>query len=106
MIIDLTTPDYAVPTEILNNLKDIKRNENIDGIILTWREKEGNCGEYTVKIKYKVLGNNLPDKYFSTTWAVKFHLTNKSTVLFLRKYVEPEPSHGSWGPLESSQGYT
>jgi len=103
IIVDLTTSRYMVPAGILENQENIKLCKNIDGIILTWREKEIKCGSYSVKIKYRVLGN-LPDKYFSTTWAAEFRLTGNRPVFFLRKYVGPEPFHSTWGPEERFQG--
>ena len=100
LIVDLTRSRYKIP-KILANIKEIKICDNLDGIVLTWREDFVENENHSLRIKYKVLGN-VPDKYFSTTWAAEFH---KGPVFFLRKYVEPEPGHGKWGPEETRESY-
>jgi len=101
IIIDITRRGYKIPFEILNNLEKIIICENIDGIFLTWREdKVYSKKAHSLYIKYKSVGN-LPDRYFTTTWCAEFRVRESGTVFFLRKYIEPEPAHGEWGPEES-----
>jgi len=98
VILDLTRHDYKLP-KILANVSKIRDCDNIDGVALTWREDIIENDNHSVRIKYRCLGD-IPDKYFSTTWAAEFH---KEPVFFLRKYVEPEPKHGTWGPEEHAK---
>ena len=98
IVLDLTDRNYETP-QILSDMSKISTCDNIDGLALTWREDIVENENHSIRIKYKCLGN-IPDKYFSATWAAEFH---KGPVFFLRKYVEPEPKHGKWGPEETCQ---
>jgi len=98
VILDLTRHYYKLP-QILADVSKIRCCDNIDGVALTWREDIIENENHSVRIKYKCLGS-IPDKYFSTTWAAEFH---KGPVFFLRKYVEPEPKHGTWSPEEHAK---
>jgi len=98
VVLDLTRGKYETP-QILKNLNEIEVCNYLDGIVLTWREDFVDNENHSLQIKYKALGS-IPDKYFSTTWAAEFH---KGPVFFLRKYVEPEPAHGEWGPEETHE---
>lgn len=101
IIIDLTRKNHQKP-KLLENLKEIVFPKNVDGVVLTWREDFIEGERHSLRIKYKSLGK-IPDTYFTTTWAAEFFpSTNERGPAFaLRKYVEPEHSHGKWGPEET-----
>lgn len=105
VIVDITRKDYQKPV-VLRNLDKIKIGTNLDGVVLTWREDLVEGERHSLRIKYKSLGN-IKDKYFTTTWAAElFPPTQERGLVFaFRKYVEPEPQHGKWGPEESYQDY-
>lgn len=100
LVIDITRRNWKTPVEILSNLENIVVSQNMDGVVLTWRESRiPNDTEQSLFTKYKCLGN-MPDTYFSATLCAEFRVRKTGTVLFLRKYVEPEPAHGDWGLKE------
>lgn len=100
LIIDITTADYSSPN-ILKDLDRTRKSSGLDAVIFTWREDEIDGENHSLIAKYKTIGN-IDKKYFSVTYAAEFH---KGPVFFMRKYVEPEPTWGTWGPEESLEDY-
>ena len=100
LIIDITTADYSSPN-ILKDLDRIRKSSELDAVIFTWREDVIDGENHSLIAKYKTIGN-IDKKYFSVTYAAEFH---KGPVFFMRKYVEPEPTWGKWGPEESLEDY-
>lgn len=105
LIIDITRKNYRIPS-ILEALDQISIGSNLDSVVLTWREDVRDEKRHSLRIKYKSLGN-MKDTYFSTTWAAELcpPTKEKGAVFFLRKYIEPEPSQGGWGPEETFEEY-
>jgi hypothetical protein len=103
LIIDITTADYSSP-KILEDLDRTGKSSKLDAVIFAWREDIIDGENHSLRAKYKIVGN-IDKKYFSTTYAAEFHITNKGPVFFMRKFVEPEPSHGKWGPEENIEDY-
>jgi len=100
LIIDITTDDYA-PPKILKDLDRTRKSSGLNAVIFTWREDVIDGENHRLIAKYKTIGN-IDKKYFSVTYAAEFH---KGPVFFMRKYVEPEPTFGKWGPEESIEDY-
>jgi len=100
LIIDITTADYA-PPKILKDLDRTRKSSGLNAVIFTWREDVIDGENHRLIAKYKTIGN-MDKKYFSVTYAAEFH---KGPVFFMRKYVEPEPTFGKWGPEESIEDY-
>ena len=102
VIVDITRKDYGTPT-VLRDLDKITVGTSLDGVVLTWREDLVKGERHSLRIKYESLGN-INDKYFTTTWAAEFFppTQERGPVFALRKFVEPEPKHGKWGPEEKS----
>ena len=98
IVFDITRPDYKRPA-ISGEVSEIRNMPYIDGIILTWREDVIDKNGHSIRIKYKCQGE-IPDEYFSATWAIEIRKRSHGLVFFLKKYIEPEPSHGAWGPEE------
>jgi len=103
LIIDITTADYSSP-KILEDLDRTRKSRELDGVIFTWREDIIDGENHSLRVKYKIFGD-IEEKYFSVTYAAEFRITNKGPVFFMRKYVEPEPSCGKWGPEERIEDY-
>ena len=103
LIIDITTADYSSP-KILEDLDRTRKSSKLDAVIFTWREDIIDGENHSLKVKYKIFGD-IEEKYFSVAYAAEFHMTNKGPVFFMRKYVEPEPSCGKWGPEERIEDY-
>lgn len=99
LIIDITTADYA-PPKILKDLDGTRKSSRLNAVIFTWREDVIDGENHRLIAKYKTIGN-IDKKYFSVTYAAEFH----KDVFFMRKYVEPEPTFGKWGPEESIEDY-
>lgn len=100
LIIDITTTDYSSP-KILEDLDKTEKSSKLDAVIFTWREDIIDGEDHSLRAKYKTFGN-IDKKYFSVTYAAELH---KGPVFFMRKYVEPEPTFGKWGPEESIEDY-
>lgn len=100
VIIDITRKDYTTPA-IIENMDNVKIGNNLDGVVLTWRENLGEGEMYDLRVKYRSFGN-INEGYFTTTWAAMFcpPTRERGPVFFLRKYTEPEPQHGTWGSEE------
>jgi len=98
IVIDVTRPDYKRPA-VVREISKIGNMPYIDGIILTWREDVIDKNGHSIRIKYKCRGE-IPDEYFSVTWAIEIRKRPHGLVFFFRKYIEPESSHGAWGPEE------
>ncbi|MEN4006029.1 MAG: hypothetical protein PQ975_11855 [Methanobacterium sp.] len=108
LIIDITTAGYSSP-KILKELEgtrsssELGRSSELDAVIFTWREDIIDGKNHSLRVKYKIFGN-IDMKYFSVTYASEFHVTNKGSVFFMRKYIEPEPTV-EIGPVESVEHY-
>lgn len=103
LIIDITTSAYSRPT-ILNDLARTRVSSKLNGVVYTWREDIVDGENHDLIVKYETFGD-IDKVYFSTTYAAHFHVTNQGPVFFVRKYVEPEPSWGQPGPLETIEDY-
>lgn len=103
LIIDITTSAYSRPT-ILNDLARTIVSSELDGVVYTWREDIVDGENHDLIVKYETFGD-IDKVYFSTTYAAHFHVTSQGSVFFVRKYVEPEPTWGEWGPEESAKDY-
>lgn len=99
LIIDITTTGYS-PPKILKDLEGTRRGSKLDAVIFTWREDIIDGEDHSLRAKYKTFGN-IDKKYFSVTYAADFI----RAPFFMRKYVEPEPTFGKWGPEESIEDY-
>lgn len=101
IIVDVTRKNHQKP-RLLENLDKIVFPGDVDGVVLTWREDYIEGERHSLRIKYKSLGK-ISDTYFTTTWAAELFppTNNRGPAFALRKYVEPEPSHGKWGLEET-----
>ncbi|TSA54755.1 MAG: hypothetical protein D4R38_01820 [Dehalococcoidia bacterium] len=99
LIIDITTSTYSQPS-ILKELEKTRLSSNLDMVIYTWREDVAEGENHSLRVKYNAYGNS-DREYFSATFAAEFHVNNGEPVFFIRKYVEPEPIWGQFGPEES-----
>ncbi len=104
VIIDITREDYGTPV-VLRDLDKVVIGPNLDGGVLTWREDLVEGTRHSLRIKYESLGN-IDKDYFTTTWAAEFFppTQERGPAFALRKYTEPEPQHGEWGPEETCGG--
>lgn len=101
LVIDITRDDYnGPPSSVIHCAETIKLCENIDGVVLTWRELEDYGDKKSIVVKYQNIGN-IKRKYFTTTLRTEIVLQIGDITYFMRKYVEPEPTNGSWGKEES-----
>lgn len=100
---NITTDNYH-PPHILTELGWVEISSKLNTVIFTWREDIVNGDNHNLRIKHKTVGN-IADEYFSTTYASEFHMSDKGPVFFMRKYTEPEPTFGAWGPEESLKSH-
>lgn len=108
VVVDITRKDYSTPPfldelgETLDNLCNMLSSK-LDAVVLTWREDVIEGESHSLIAKYETFGN-IDKRYFSTTYAGEIHVTNVMA-FFFRKYVEPEPTWGTWGSEESAEEY-
>jgi len=100
LIVDITTDNYSSP-KILEDIDKTQVESPLDGVIFTWREDIIDGENHSLRAEYKTFGN-INKNYFSATYTAEFR---KGPVLFIRKYVEPEPTFGKWGPEETVEDY-
>jgi hypothetical protein len=100
LIIDVTREDFSIPM-VIGDLERIEKSSKLDVVVLTWREDITDGVNHSLKVKYRAIGN-IEHEYFSTTRATEIRVSDNKLVLFVRKYVEPEPTWGKWGPEETA----
>ena len=103
LIIDITTTSYSSP-KILKDLHRIRKSSKLDAVIFTWREDIIDGENHSLRVKYKVFGD-IEEKYFFTTYAAEFRITNKEPIFFMRKCSEPEPQVRVGGCEEGIEDY-
>lgn len=96
LVIDITQERYECP-KITHDLSLIDIGKIIDVVFLTWKEDKREGSNHHIVWKYSKKGQ-YETEYLTATLASEFRVdSNGSPVFFMRKYVEPEPQHGSWG---------
>ncbi|MCX5725912.1 MAG: hypothetical protein NT030_01790 [Candidatus Saganbacteria bacterium] len=103
LIVDITTENYSSP-KILEDLDKTQVKNPLDGVIFTWREDIIDGDNHSLRAKYETFGN-IDKNYFSATYAAEIHKGPEGFVFFIRKYIEPEPTWGKWGPKETVDDY-
>lgn len=102
LVIDITRADYSNP-KILGDLSDFDRKvagSTFDGVTLVWTEDIPEESDHSLRPKSRTSGASIP---FAPEVATEIHATKDGSVLFTRKYVEPEPAWGVWGHEETNQ---
>lgn len=111
LCLNLTRKDYSRPaigsldrTKWQNPIVgyftgSLQLSKELDGIILTWREKEGQDNGFDYKMKYALTGSNLKETVLPRMQAL-IHVRPQD-YFFVRKYVWPEPTFGAFGPEET-----
>jgi len=102
LIIDVTTSDFSKP-KILDDIGNLHRKHLLEAVIFTYTLKENAEADddFSLIEKYESFGD-VENRYFTTTYATEIR---KGPIIFIRKYVEPEPTHEVWGPEENIKDY-
>ena len=100
VVMDITRSDYHSPNKLLANLGKARVPNDLDAVVFTWREDQFEGDNHSLRAKYQTVGD-AAQGYFSTTYAAEF----LGGAFFMRKYVEPEPAWGAWGPEENVEDY-
>lgn len=102
LVIDITRDSYSTP-RILGDLGDLDKkvaSSPFDGVTLVWTEDIQEEENHSLRPKSKIIGAGL---WFTPEIATEIRVTPDGSVLFTRKYVEPEPAWGVWGPEETNE---
>jgi hypothetical protein len=102
LVIDVTRDNYLKP-RVLANLNDLDKkvgSSALDGVTLVWTEDIPEGEDHSLRPKSKFIRAGL---CFNPEIATEIHVTPDGSVLFTRKYVEPEPAWGVWGPEETRE---
>ena len=96
VVVELTRKDYSLPDKLLTELEKRPVPSDLDALVYTWRQDINEGENHSLRVGYRSVGN-ASQAYFTTTYAAEF----RGGAFFMRKYVEPEPTWGTWGPEES-----
>lgn len=102
LVIDITRADYSIP-RILGDLGDLDKkvaSSPFDGVTLVWTEDIQEGENHSLRPKSNLIGAS---SWFTPKVATEICVTPDGSVLFTRKYVEPEPRMGVPGPLETNE---
>ena len=102
LVVDITRADYSTPI-ILNDLTSLDKkvaSSTFDGVNLVWTEDVPDGNNHSLRPRSRTIGASIP---FTPEIATEIHATNDGSVLFTRKYVEPEPTWGVWGLEETNE---
>ncbi len=102
LVIDITRADYSTP-RILGDLGDLDKkvvSSPFDGVTLVWTEDIQEGENHSLRPKSNLIGAS---SWFTPKVATEICVTPDGSVLFTRKYVEPEPRVGVPGPLETNE---
>lgn len=102
LVMEITRDRYSRPM-ILGGLNDLDKevaNSVFDGLTFVWTEDIMEEKNHSLRPKSKLIGAS---SCFTPGIATEIHITPNGSVLFTRKYVEPEPTVGVPGPLETNE---
>jgi hypothetical protein len=102
LVIDITRADYSRPM-ILGDLSDLDRkvaSSTLDGVTLVWTEDVSEGENHSLRPKSETIRASI---CFTPEIATEIRTTSDGSVLFTRKYVEPEPTWGVWGDEETNE---
>jgi hypothetical protein len=103
LVMEVTRDKYSPPPMMLGGFNDLDKevaNSVFDGLTFVWTEDIMEEGNHSLRPKSKIIGAGL---WFTPEIATEIRVTPDGSVLFTRKYVEPEPAWGVWGPEETNE---
>lgn len=89
---EITRPGFVEPP-VVQIVDKLFLPDSVGAVCLTWRELVNVDGGYSLRPRYQWLGEPVP----VSSLAVEVRSRGQ---IFVRKYVEPEPTFGIWGPEE------
>ena len=101
VVVDITRDDYSKPS-IPSDLERKDISSRLDDVVLVWTEDIMEGAQHSLRPKSKAIGS-ICSMHFTPSIATEIHVTGEGSVLFTRKYVEPEPTWGVWGNEETRE---